>query len=316
MSFADRTADRLRQIPPVAACGTLVVVQLLVVAALERGGGWTFTTADAAGAAALVAAELVLLYGVATAISGRLFALGASLLWIVAPVLLLRYWISGGYPLVDFAAVFHEEFLPKAYGFGGRDAVVAGCLLLASGWLVVGLRGDRWPIGAAAGAAVGAATLAHPRLWPALAAPVLALAVARSARAAAACGVVALAALGLLAATRGVPGIHPGWHETGVNLDQLREFSWSRRLLEYLPLAGLFGLARKSAPAAAFFGWLLVTAIIVPFGRQANLLALLESIVPALAVYALLTASIVFLVPHRKRAAAAERSARDEPATG
>jgi hypothetical protein len=316
MSLADRAAERLRQIPPVAACGGLVLLQLLVVGGLERGGGWTFTTADAAGAAALISAELVLLYGVATAISGRLFAIGAALLWIVAPVLLLRFWIAGGYPLVDFATVFHEEFLPKAFGFDAREAVVAGCLLLGSGWLVVGQRGDRWPIGAAAGVTAGAAAFAHPRLWPALAAPVLAFAVARRPRAAAACGVVVAAGLGFLALTRGLPGIHPGWHRTGVNLDQLREFSWSRRLLEYLPLAGLVGLARKSAPAAAYFGWLLLTAIIFPFGRVLNLLELLAAITPALAVYALLTASIVFLVPHRRRAAAAEPATRDEPATG
>ena len=48
----------------------------------------------------------------------------------------------------------------------------------------------------------------------------------------------------------------------------MREFSWSRRLLEYLPLAGVVGLARRSGAAAAFFGEIgLVALVILPLSR-------------------------------------------------
>ena len=103
--------------------------------------------------------------------------------------------------------------------------------------------------GAGAGAAAGAAALAHPRVWPALAAPVLALAVARRPRRRSLCGRGRWSRWArALALFRDVPGIHPGWHTIGQNIDQFREFSWSRRVLEYLPLAGL---RRPGAPLTA-----------------------------------------------------------------
>jgi hypothetical protein len=310
MRVAERLAALLRGLSPLVAAGGLVAAQLVVIAALARSSDWTFSTRDAAAGAALLSAELILLYGVALSIGGRVFALGAGALWVVAPVLLLRYWVVGGSPSTDFGVVYREQFLPAAYGLDRRAAVAAACLLLASGWLALGLRSRTVLAGAAAGAAVGAAALVHPLVWPALAAPVLALAVARRPRAAVACAAAALAALGALALFRHVPGIHPGYHTIGTSLDQLREFAWSRRVLEYLPLAGLIGVARRSPPAAAFLGWLFLAVIIAPLGRPLSLLELLFALVPALPVYALLTACIVFLVPKPRPATAREPATR------
>jgi hypothetical protein len=166
-------------------------------------------------------------------------------------------------------------------------------------------------VGAGAGASVAAAALVHPRAWPALAAPVLAYAVAARPKAMLASAAVALIGLGALALFRHVPGLDTSWNGIKVGLDQFREYSWSRRLLEYLPLAGLIGLGRRSFPGAVFFGWLLLTVIVLPLGRPLDLLQLLGAIVPGLAVYALLTACIVFLVPRRSTSpvtAQAERS--------
>jgi hypothetical protein len=121
--------------------------------------------------------------------------------------------------------------------------------------------------------------------------------------------------LGALALFRHVPGIHPGWHATGAGLDQFREYSWSRRLLEYLPLAGLVGLALRHRPAAAFFGWLLLTVVVFTLGRGLQLTPLMLALVPGYGAYALLTASVVLLVPARRTAgaAAAASSATPEP---
>ncbi len=312
MRAAERLAAVVRGLSPFVAAGGLVAAQLVAIAALARTSDWTYSTGDAAAGVALLSAELILLYGVALSIGGRVFALGAGALWVVAPVLLLRYWVVGGSPSTDFGVVYREQFLPAALGFGGRDAVLAGCLLLASGWLALGPRHQTLLTGAAAGAAVGAAALVHPRVWPALAAPALALAVARRPRAAAACAAVALGALGALALFRHVPGVHPGYHTMGTSLDQFREFAWSRRVLEYLPLAGLIGVARRSPPAAAFLGWLFVALIVATLGRSLSLLELLYALVPALPVYALLTACIVFLVPKPRPATAT----RAQDATG
>ena len=110
---------------------------------------------------------------------------------------------------------------------------------------------------------MGAAALFHPYAWPAVAAPALALLVARRLRGAlAAAAAAALLGIAALALFRQVPGIHPGCHTMGQSLDLFREYSWSRRVLEYLPLAGLIGLAIRHRPAAAFFGWLLLSVVL------------------------------------------------------
>jgi hypothetical protein len=93
-----------------------------------------------------------------------------------------------------------------------------------------------------------------------------------------------------------------GWHRMGLTLDSVREYSWSRRVLEYLPLAGFVGLARRSAPAAAFFGMVLLATVIFPLGRVLDLTGYLLVIVPGLPVYWLLAASIPYLVPRRRTA--------------
>jgi hypothetical protein len=305
----DALAARARAVPPLAVMAVLLVLQLLVMGALSRNAGWSYTGGDWALAAVLVSAELFVLCGAACAIGGNLLGLIAALVWILAPPVLVWYFVAGGSPLVDFGVVFHERVLPYAYGLEAPESVAAGALLLLSAWLALGtdwrelLREEG--SGGAAGAAVGAAALLHPFAWPALAAPALALAVARRPRAAlAAAFAAAVLGLAALALFRHVPGIHPGWHTIGDNLDQFREFSWSRRVLEYLPLAGLVGLAIRHRPAAAFFGWLLLAVILFPLGRELELEPLMLALVPGYGVYALLTASVLLLVPSRRPAGA------------
>ena len=109
------------------------------------------------------------------------------------------------------------------------------------------------------------------------------------------------AGLVALALFRDVPHVAFGWHQMGQSLDSVREFSWSRRVLEYLPLAGVVGLSRRSAAAAAFFGVVLVALVILPLSRPLGLTGYLLAIVPGVPVYWLLTACIPFLVPRVRR---------------
>ena len=216
----------------------------------------------------------------------------------------------GGRPAHSFGPIFHEQFLPSAFGFQAAGAVAAGALLLLSGWLVLaplpaGRRSSppepgpppEPPRSRTRASGPRSPRPCSPTRWRGSPAPC-------SPRRPSA--LVALAALALF---RDVPGVHPGWHTIGTNIDQFREFSWSRRVIEYLPLAGLFGLARRSGVAATFFGWVFVTAIVFTLGRPLDLLPLLGALVPGLPVYALLTASIVFLVPRVSAAAARARTA-------
>jgi hypothetical protein len=310
MRWADAWIERGRRVPPLVPLIALAVLQLVVLAGLAHGQGWSYSTGDAVLGALLVTADLVLVCAVAFTIGGRLMGLLAGIAWVLAPAVLTRYFVAGGSPLVDFGTVFRQEVLPYAYGFAAPGAVVAGGLLLVSAWIALApqarsLAGELGS-GAAAGAAIGAAALFHPLLWPAVLAPALALVFARRLRAAlAAAAVAVLLGLAALALFRYVPGIHPGWSTIGHNIDQFREFSWSRRVLEYLPLAGFVGLALRHRPAAAFFGWLLLTAIVFPLGRELTLTELMLALVPGYASYAVLAASVVLLVPSRRRSEAA-----------
>ncbi len=87
------------------------------------------------------------------------------------------------------------------------------------------------------------------------------------------------------------------WRE---NMSNLREFTWSGRVLQFLPLAGTVAVARRSVPAAGLFlTWLLGYVVV----KGAASVATIESgsywrlIMPALPAFALLTAAIPLLVP-------------------
>ena len=50
--------------------------------------------------------------------------------------------------------------------------------------------------------------------------------------------------------------MHVDWSVMRQNLDVLREFFWSVRPLEWIPIAGLVAIARRSAPKALLVaGW-------------------------------------------------------------
>jgi hypothetical protein len=308
MRFASRA---LGAVPPAVAAALLVVLQLLAARALGRGQGWSASTVDKVLAAVLLAAQVALVYAVVLLVAGRVAALFAGLVLVAGPVVLAkRYFISGGgTPPIDYRTVYRHDVLPTAFGLTARSGLIAACLLLASAWLVLArTRLPVWATAALGGAAASTAALVYPRAWLALAAPVAATLVARRATATAAALVTVAAGLVALAVFRDVPHVAFGWHQMGQSLDSVREFSWSRRLLEYLPLAGVVGLARRSSPAAAFFAVLLVAVVILPLSRPLGLTGYLIAIVPGVPVYWLLTACIPFLVPRPRLARWADRS--------
>lgn len=308
MRFASRAVEA---IPPVAAAALLVVLQLLAAAGLGHGQGWHVSTRDEALAGVLLALQAVLVYAVAELVAGRAAALFAGLVLVAGPVMMAkRYFVSGGgTPPIDYRTVYRHDVLPTAFGLTARSGLVAACLLLASAWLVLArTRLPLWATSALGTGAAAAAVLAYPRAWPALAAPVAAALAARRLPAAGAALATAGAGLVALALFRHVPHVAFGWHQMGQSLDSVREFSWSRRLLEYLPLAGVVGLARRSGAAAAFFGVLLVALVILPLSRPIGLTGYLLAMVPGLPVYWLLTSCIPLLVPRPRRSASSETS--------
>jgi hypothetical protein len=316
MRFASRA---LEAVPPPAVAVLLVVLQLLVAVALGHGQGWSPTTGDKLAGAVLLALQVVLVYAVVMLVAGRVAALFAGLVLVAGPVVLAeRYFQSGGgTPPIDYRTVYRHDVLATAFGLASRTALIAACLLLASAWLVLArTRLPLWSTAALGSVAASAAVLVYPRAWLALAAPVAATLLARRATASAAALVTVAAGLVALAVFRDVPHVAFGWHQMGQSLDSVREFSWSRRVLEYLPLAGLVGLARRSAPAAGFFAVLLLALVILPLSRPLGLTGYLLAIVPGASVYWLLTACIPFLIPRRAAPAGVTSRAASTAATG
>jgi hypothetical protein len=169
------------------------------------------------------------------------------------------------------AAVF--VLLPhaaRAYFYGAYDRVYADTVVPS----FLGLRGT---LAYAAGVAVAIAFRFAPR--------------AVVATAGAAAAVAALAVWG----TGPVGGVKDDLHETG----------WSVALLEWLPVAGTVGVARRSSPlAAGLAGWLVLVVLRAAEASYANG-AFWREFAPALPAAALLVTAVSLLVPTRRSAPAA-----------
>ena len=186
-----------------------------------------------------------------------------------------RYFIAGGPPLTDFGTVFRREFLPYAFGFSAPGAVAAGLLLASAG--------SRSPRGALAAAA--SAPGPPPVRLPApqrcstrsSGRAVLAPALALSSRGAAGrrssrprwrslLGLGGARALPLRAGnpSRLAHGSGPTSTSSASSRGAAAYSSTSRS-----PASSAWRLRYR--PAAAFFGWLLLTAILFTLGRELTL---------------------------------------------
>ena len=92
---------------------------------------------------------------------------------------------------------------------------------------------------------------------------------------------------------------HPSWSTFQSSMAQIREYFWSNRLLQWLPIAGTVGVVRlMPALAALAAGWLAAASVLVVAttadfdgGR------VFISLIPAWPAYALLVAAIPALAP-------------------
>jgi hypothetical protein len=276
----------------------------------------------------LLPVALLALYGIAVRIGGRLFGYWAALLWLVVPLVAIKYTDAG------YHERFTEALLPQGFGltamgdFPSMVATIVSCYFCAR---VLTGEPRRTSNAIAAGLAGGAAFAIKPATALFLAGPILGLLVARRHRAAA-WFVLALlpAAVALtfvkwrgfgyvplfhsadgvhLAAGRG-PAVlaadplqhylHFNWHTFLTQLDQVREHFWSLRLVEWLVLAGLIALFVKSRPFGALvLGWFFPIVILKAGSGRADFEggSLLRVIMPAYPAFVLLLAALPFLIP-------------------
>jgi hypothetical protein len=277
----------------------------------------------------LLPAALLALYGIASRVGGRLFGYWTAALWIVVPLVAIKYTDAG------YHARFTEALLPQGFGltamgdFPSMVATIVACYFCAR---VIADEPNRTVNAIASGLAAGAAFAIKPATALFLAGPVLGLLVARRHRSAGwfllALGPAAVAlafvkwrGFGYLPLFHSAAGVHlaagdggptvlaadPLQHYLHFNrhvfltqLDQVREHFWSLRLVEWLVLGGLIGLFVKSRPFGALvLGWFFPIVLVKTGSGRADFEggSLLRVIMPAYPAFVLMLAALPFLLP-------------------
>ena len=267
-------------------------------------------------------------YDIGARLAGRLAGVWCAAAFAVAPFVAIPYFVQ------RYHDSWVDQFLPQALGLTQQadfPSVVA--VLVSVAFTVRALRAFAYREAVLAGTFAGVALAFKPANALFLGGPLVALALARrwthlplflvslapallalTLWKARGLGEVPLFAQG--EATRLAAGLDDpvmvsatSWLDRTVRLDldtwrenmsNIREFTWSARVLQFLPLAGAIAVARRSVPAAGLFlTWLLGYVVV----KGAADVATVESgsfwrlIMPALPAFVLLAASVPLLVP-------------------
>jgi hypothetical protein len=266
-------------------------------------------------------------YDIGARLAGRLAGIWCAAAFAVAPFAAIPYFVQ------RYHDSWVDQFLPQALGLTQQADFPSVVAVLVSAALTVrALQAGAHREAVLAGTFAGVALALKPANALFLAGPAVAFLIARRWRAAglfAVSLVPALVALTLwkwrglgevplfadgqvrLAAGLGDPivlspsswfdrSIHLNFDTWKQNMSNLREFTWSARVLQFLPLAGALAVARRSLAASGLLlAWLLGYVVV----KGAADVATVESgsywrlIMPALPAFALLCASVPLLVP-------------------
>ncbi|HWE82562.1 MAG TPA: hypothetical protein VG265_13010 [Gaiellaceae bacterium] len=278
--------------------------------------------------AVLAPIALLCVYGIARMIGGRAFGYFAALAWAVFPVAIIHYFLP------DYHANYVDVTLPPALGLTARGDFPSLVFLLVAAYfgmrgMYSGVRLDFLGSGLALGFAI-AVKPSNALFVPAI---VVALPLARRFEGLLLVGaglvpsLVGLAfwkyyGIGYLPVFRSTAGAYPPgtmaaapmvglnfdpghylpihWDRISNSLDGFREYTVSRRLVEWVAVGGLVGLARRSVPAAALIGLWLASFFVVKSSSplvKFSWGSYLTHLIPAFPAYFVLAISIPFLIP-------------------
>ena len=245
----------------------------------------------------LAPAAVVAALSLGSVLGGRAIGLLSALMLALLPLLGVVYSLSG------YRDTYVDVVLPEAAGIAAGGRWPSGALALVAAALLVRALARERRAAVAAGGVAGLAALVHPSGVLVLVGIALALAFAwRPVEG----GLVALAALPGVVAAAAAYGLalDASWDAFTAHMTGLREYVWSNRVLQWLPLAGVIGAARGSLPVAALLaGWFGGFAFV--YGASPNLTtedgSYLLAFVPALPAFGLLVASLPLLVPSLPR---------------
>jgi hypothetical protein len=278
----------------------------------------------------LLPVAMLALYGIAARIGGRLFGYWTLVVWIAVPFIGIRYTNVG------FHQTYTELLLPQAFGLTALADFPAMVAVLVTCYFCARTLFDPQPHrldAIATGVAAGVTIALKPSASIVLAGLVLALACRRRfaslglLAAGLAPALLALAVwkergLGYLpilsysphtlatgpATAGGIGAVDVGRylhqvsvHRLAVNIDLIREHFWSARVIEWLVVAGLVALARRSREALLLVGGWFAAFVVVKGGYTSTSVedgSLFRVIMPAFPAFVLLLAALPLLLPH------------------
>ena len=276
-------------------------------------------------------------YELASRVGGRYIGYFGAAVWTIAPYIAIPLFVH------RYHDRYVDQFLPLPFGLTAMADYPATVCLLVSAALAVRAVDNRDPATAVlSGLTLGFAAVVKPSSIIYALAPVLLILLARRWR------VLAFGAIGIVPAlialsiwkykgfgnlpaftyeeTRVAWGgdtvlapyrryVDIDWHNIAVNLDSLREFFWSVRVLQWVPFAGAIAVARRSLPLAVFFSaWFWAFFLLKGSADQATVDSgsFFRFLMPAMPAFIMLAVAIPLLVPVYG-AALARRAQRGPP---
>jgi hypothetical protein len=284
----------------------------------------------------LLPMAMLALYGIAVRIAGRLFGYWTLLVWIAVPFIGIVYTNAG------YHQRYTELTLPQSLGLTAMADFPSTVACLVTAYFVARVVFDEHPQlldAVAGGVAAGAAIAVKPSAALFLVGPALAFAYRRRLVSAAAFVAGILPALLALMVWKqrglghlpilGVPGGRPladgaglaagapiagldfgkyfqnlSWQHFIDELDQLREHFWSGRLIQWLVVAGVIALARRSRTGLFLVGGSFAAYIVVKGSYQGAGIedsSLFRIMMPIFPAFVICLASLPFLLPHAPR---------------
>jgi hypothetical protein len=236
---------------------------------------------------------LYCVYRLAREIGGPSLGALAAGVWVVAPFAMAHFFDP------RYRYQYENQIVPRALGLIRSGEFPTMVVLLVACLLTLGALRRGRPRAYLAGLAAGFAAMIDAVGLLFVPAALLALLAARRRE------LIVPFALGLapgivVVLARGTgDGIGFGsWHQIHHNAIFIREFFYSLRVLEWLPVAGVLAIGRRSIPAALLIGgWFGMFLVVRGSSTDINDYGFWRFMLPALPPYVLLTAAIPLLAP-------------------
>lgn len=268
---------------------------------------------------------LIGMYGIGSRLAGRVFGYWTAALWLAVPFVAIPLFVQ------RYHGKYVEQTLPQTFGMTPLADFPSMVLLIVAAYLVLRALDTRaWQEAVLGGLVSGFAFAVKPSNVIFFAAPIAAFVLKGRWRQLVGFGATVLPGMllvvlwkqrglgsqplfasggdGALAAL-GVPAmplaglgryVHLNWQHLQDNKDQLREFFWAIRPLQWLAIAGVLALLRRGwAKAALVSVWFYAFLVVKGTSDQARVedASFFRLLMPAFPAFVLLLAAVPFLVP-------------------